>query len=285
MLNLSLVRINVRGARATQTKDGKSVLTLNNKSSLGRRNENIFIEKDDVIYRSILINGEWGTEESFFLSNFLDEDVTFIDLGANVGLISKQVLNLNNRVSKVIAIEPRNVTMENLKLNLLSQVKFKKIELVCCNFALGTIDGKEMLYTEVGNIGNSSLEKGLIPNAHSERIDSVSSGTFYDKFLKNEKAYTLKSDVQGMDATVLNGLPVEFWDRLRAAVIEIWPSDFINRDDVIGLSRLLTKKFECSFNPHFSVITDYESLVGYWLRSKGKSQNLYVRKKNEYSDL
>lgn len=278
LFNLCLVRTRIRGARAAQTRDKRTFLILNKETFLGKRNDEIFIEKDNVIYRSILMYGQWGIEESRFLASLCNQEVTLIDLGANVGLISRQVLKMNNFVNKVIAVEPRSATMENLRLNLTKLSRSKEPEIILCKVALGRSDGKSILHTEVGNIGNSSLQKGLTPNSNSEEIDLVSSQTFYDNFLKSEKGYILKSDLQGMDATVLNLLPAEFWGRLIGAVIEIWPSDFVDRGDVLSLSKKIFEKFECSYNPDFSENTSYDKLVEYWLSSLGKSRNLYIRK-------
>lgn len=274
---LLLVAIRMRGAKNSISQNSRPTVKLNRKSQLGNRNDEIFIEQDDVIYRSLILAGEWGVEESEFLASLCNQKTTLIDLGANVGLISRQLLNLTDQLSKIIVVEPRFATMQNLKSNLVDISQSKKVEVEFCEFALGKFDGQSTLYTETGNIGNSSLERGLTPNSFSEKINTLTSETFYNHYLKSEELYILKSDLQGLDATVLNQLPREFWKRLQGGVIEIWPSEFVDKVDILSLSRILTEKFKCSFDASFYTRLDCETLVEHWCNSNFKSQNLYLK--------
>lgn len=275
---VTLVKLKVNGARVIHYENQKSALRLNKKTALGEKNEIIHIEPDDVIYRALSIFGEWGKAESEFLATICEEKITFIDLGANVGLITKQLLNLTNQIDKVLVVEPRTETMANLRLNLMNTIQISQIEAIFCQFALDKISGISILYTEVGNIGNSSLEKNLTPNSFRETVRIMSSESFYTEFLNNEESYILKSDLQGLDATVLNALPQQFWKRVKGAVIEVWPSESIDYQEVFELSKKLTNGFKCSFSPTLTKCLDSNMLTEYWSSPDNKSQNLYLRK-------
>jgi FkbM family methyltransferase len=231
-----------------------------------------------VIYRSVTIFGEWAKEESEFLASLCQQRLTLLDLGANVGLVARQVLNMTHLVGKVIAVEPRERTVQNLKLNLNRYLESQGIELEFCQFALGKFDDSSTLYTERGNIGNSSLHEHLAPDAHLETVEIMSSGGFYNNYLDNNERYILKSDLQGMDAAVLSSLPLKFWDRVIGAVIEVWPNKHVNFEEVTQLSQLLIREFNCSFNPSFSDILHSDQLEDYWTNSSNKAQNLYIKK-------
>jgi len=273
-----LVNLRVRGARSITFPNRKKALKLNRKNNLGLRNEIIHIEQDDVIYKSVTLTGEWGKIESEFLSNFCYQKTTLIDLGANIGLISKQILNLTTNVCRVLVIEPRFATMLNLKMNLSEIVETKRSEIVFCQFALSDTSGNSFLYTEQGNIGNSSLKKELTPNSSFEKVETLTGRIFYEKYLFRDEIYILKSDLQGMDAAVLNAFPSKFWNQVTGAVIEVWPSKVVEKVDIVDLSKKLTDRFECSFNPAFLGLLNFENLVEYWINLDNKSQNLYIRK-------
>jgi len=273
-----LVNLRVRGAKSITFQNQEKGLKLNRKNYLGLRNEIIHIEPDNVIYRSVTLTGEWGKIESEFLSSFCNQKTTLIDLGANIGLISKQILNLTTNVCRVLVIEPRFVTMSNLKMNLSEISESKRTEIIFCQFALSDTSGNSFLYTERGNIGNSSLKKELTPISSFEEVETITSGKFYEKYLFYDEIYILKSDLQGMDAAVLNAFPPKFWKQVIGAVIEVWPSKVVKKADIVDLSKKLTDRFECSFSPVFVEFLNFRNLVEYWINSDNKAQNLYIRK-------
>ena len=273
-----LVKLRLRGARPCTLSTQKKVLKLNRSTDLGSKNDIIHIETDDVIYKSVNLSGEWGKSESVFLAGLCCEKTTLIDLGANIGLISRQILNVTKSISKVLVIEPRAATMLNLRMNLQEISEARSLEIVFCQFALSEANGESYLYTETSNIGNSSLRMELAPSASHEKVQTVTSETFYTSYLSKDETYILKSDLQGMDAAVLNALPNDFWDQVLGAVIEVWPSKTVREIDILSLSKKLTERFQCSFSPTFTEVVDSRKLSEYWINSNNGSQNLYVRK-------
>jgi FkbM family methyltransferase len=273
-----LVNLRIRGAKSITLQNQEKALKLSRKNNLGLRNDIIHIEPDNVIYKSVTLTGEWGKTESEFLSSFCNQKTTLIDLGANIGLISKQILNLSTNVCRVLVVEPRFVTMLNLKMNLSKITESKRSEIIFCQFALSDTNGHSFLYTEPGNIGNSSLKKELTLISSFEEVETLTSGKFYEKYLFHDEIYILKSDLQGMDAAVLNAFPSKIWNQVIAAVIEVWPSKVVKKADISDLSKKLTDRFECSFSPVFLELLNFRNLVEYWMNADNKSQNLYIRK-------
>jgi FkbM family methyltransferase len=180
-----LVKSRLRGARPCTLSDQKKVLKLNRNTDLGLKNEIINIEPDDVIYKSVNLSGEWGKSESVFLAGLCGKKTTLLDLGANIGLISKQILNVTKNISKVLVVEPRSATMLNLRMNLQEISKARSLEIVFCQFALSEANGESNLYTETSNIGNSSLRMELAPNSLHEKVQTVTSETFYRNYLSS----------------------------------------------------------------------------------------------------
>lgn len=273
-----LVKLRLRGARPCILSNQKKALKLNRNTDLGSKNDIIHIETDDVIYKSVNLSGEWGKSESVFLAGLCCEKTTLIDLGANIGLISRQILNVTKSINKVLVIEPRAATMLNLRMNLQEISEARSLEIVFCQFALGEANSESYLYTETNNIGNSSLRMELVPSSSHEKVQTVTSETFYTSYLSKDETYILKSDLQGMDAAVLNALPKDFWNQVLGAVIEVWPSKTVREKDILSLSKKLTESFQCSFSPTFTEVVDSIKLSEYWINSNNGSQNLYVRK-------
>lgn len=271
------IKTRLAGARINKNSDAVGSVVLNTHSPLGRRNQIIYVEKDDVIYRQILLNGSWGSEESSFLTSLLKKDSTFIDLGANVGLITRQLLNSFKSQLKVIVVEPRRQTMINLKANLQTFRNNSLYEIHYCQFALGKTDGFTTLYTEENNIGNSSLIYDLAQSKKSEEIQIMSGKKFERKFLSTSTNYVLKSDLQGYDAAVLNQFDDVFWDNVIGGIIEIWPNEYQDSIDVRSLLAKLSQRFIFSFSIDFKNPVAAGKIASYWLDPTLKSQNLFFR--------
>ncbi len=267
------------GARVNERLEETDSVLLNRKCPLGEQNDLIYIEKDDVIFRSVLLKGSWGSDESKYLSSLLTSDCTLVDLGANVGLITRQILSENTQAIQVIVVEPRKKTMANLKSNLNHLFENSISNIEYCEIAIGSSDGKTTLYTEANNIGNSSLMKDLTLNTMTEDIQMVSGKNFYSKYLSKNRQYVLKSDLQGLDAAVLNQFDDTFWEKVLGGIIEVWPNEYLTPKDVIELACKLSNQFQLSFSSNFAKSVDKEELIDYWLTLTNKSQNLFFRRR------
>ncbi len=274
-----LVKIRFLGATPERMSNNQRALKLNRHTILGSRNDIVYIEEDDVIYKSIRLHGVWGDTESRFLATLGGSDTVLLDLGANIGSVTRQALNMNSKIPKVIVVEPRKATMINLKNNLTNFSNDKTTEIIFCEFALDKMSGKNFLYTETNNIGNSSLLESLVPSPDKEEIITMSGEDFYKNYLTSGAAYILKSDLQGMDARILNSFPDDFWNRVKGAVIEVWPNGLVQNQEVEELIYKFNSRFEFSFDWNFSEIIEVRQLIGYWGDDSQKAKNLFIRSK------
>lgn len=271
------LKLRLIGARKTKNSKFTNLLILNRETELGEKNTNIYIEPDDVIYRSVMLKGTWCAEESHYLSSLLEANSVLLDLGANVGLISLQVVNINPNFYQVIAVEPRRNTNKNLILNLEKPCSQKGVRLQVCKFALGSTSGKFPIYTEKSNIGNSSLLKELTPAAEFEIITVRAANDFYNELLIKSRSIVIKSDLQGMDIEVLLNFPMIFWENVIGGIIEIWPHSMLEKKEIKKIIQIISQKFKMSFDPYHLDSIDAESLFLYWTNTTNKSANLYFR--------
>lgn len=81
-------------------------LLLKRWSPLGEAGKEIFLSEDQVIYEQVRLNGFWAIEEVKFIVENLEDDCVLLDLGANAGLISRQVLFSTTKNVSAVCVEP-----------------------------------------------------------------------------------------------------------------------------------------------------------------------------------
>lgn len=150
--------------------------------------------------------GEYLTGEKAWLKNYLKDkrNPVVLDVGANVGNYSKDILASNDNV-KVFAFEPHPTTFKKLISNI-NEKNFKAF-----NFGVGDVEGKLELFDYDNKDGSShaSLYRDVIKDLHkgnpiSHTVDIIK----LDEFLSNEnidKIDLLKIDTEGNEFKVLIG--------------------------------------------------------------------------------
>lgn len=103
-------------------ENGNAVITLNKKSLLGVKGQEIELPVDEVIYEYLLLNGTWELSESNFLANSLigisaagTQKIAFLDIGAYCGLITLQTMNAFKGHCEIFLIEPVESHVKALK--------------------------------------------------------------------------------------------------------------------------------------------------------------------------
>lgn len=141
-------------------------------------------------------------EVNHALSRILGPDDLVIDVGANRGQFSREVLALG--VNSVIAFEPSPTTFQSL-----ADLSRQDHRLEAINAACSTADTLVDFYEQEGDLGSSLLEplpnqpsKWLTPN-RVLKVKSTRLDTFFQS-RKIESVGLLKSDAQGFDLEVLN---------------------------------------------------------------------------------
>ncbi len=188
-------------------------LKLSKKTVIGKKGDIIFLPNDVQITWQLMRYGELNYPISKIIKTKLSKTkkYTFIDIGANVGLVSIQINNENNNIEKYICVEPVKNTFDCLKKNtsnLNNSVLF--------NFGLGKKNEVKKIFVDESNHGNASLEKSMMKlskykNYYTERIMIKSVKTFFSQIKKQIRGKNLiiKIDTQSFDELILSLIPME----------------------------------------------------------------------------
>lgn len=139
-----------------------STLQLNRTYSIGPRGTYIKIPYDSLIFKTVRRYGQWELAESEFLATGLkfasfksDSGTVLIDIGAHVGLVSLQTINIAKTNADIIMFEPISTHVRAIKHNL-TNLK-QKVNITVNESALSDRDGKASLFIDSANYGRSSL--------------------------------------------------------------------------------------------------------------------------------
>ena len=191
-------------------------LKFHKKNILANKNEEILLKIDGQILPKILETGSFDP----FIYNFLKKQkikkkFLFIDVGANHGLVSKQITNLKF-IKKIITFEPAKEIFELLKINLSKVNKAKNY-----NYGWATKRGSLNFYENPSNSGDFSLlpnkQRNILHKYHFE-IANVQ----LKKIIKNYKnyQYILKTDCQGYDIEIFNSLDNKLLEKIKFYFLE-----------------------------------------------------------------
>ncbi|HEX3982879.1 MAG TPA: FkbM family methyltransferase, partial [Acidisoma sp.] len=140
------------------------LFSLKEDGPLGRAGEPLLVPTDHVILPTVFTRGSWQPEEiRFFADRLLAEDrYTLLDIGANVGLFSRQIARAFPQLRRIYCFEPSPLNFAALRFNLESLEPLPALHFI--NAALDTEDGVKSFYQDRANIGNHSLNKGAMHN-------------------------------------------------------------------------------------------------------------------------
>jgi FkbM family methyltransferase len=171
---------------------------------------------------SVQANAAWDVPnlEAFVARVRPDQDYTLIDIGANIGLFSRQVALRIPKISRILCIEPDINNFTALRYNL--SVLEHPTSLF--NIALGNGDTEAEFFRDSENFGNYSL----IPDAMRDRphdavrVQVSDTAAWMKEHLSATGAILWKSDTQGPDDMIVAQTPWDIWERIEVALIEIW---------------------------------------------------------------
>lgn len=220
---------------------------LKKKCMLGSKGERIIIPLDEIMTSYILRYGCWDPEiVNFIKNNIQTKDNIIIDIGANIGLITRQLILAKIKYKKIFCIEPNSENFKLLKKNLSF---FKNIKYL--NFGLGKKKRVSKIYLNKYNFGDysfktktSKFEKAMIENVNS----------FFKKNIKNNKNLIYKSDTQGMDEEILFSIDKKYFQNINILIIEITNHNIIlkNKDYFITILNNF-KKFSSKNSKSLSI--------------------------------
>lgn len=208
---------------------------LKKKTPLGNKGENIKLFFDQIITPNVIKNGYWDIFIINFIKKFSKKEKSYclIDIGANIGLISRQILNTSINIKAIFCFEPEINNFILLKKNLNF---FKKSFFF--NVALGNKKIKKTkLYLDQFNKGNYSLSVKDIKSDFCS-IKIINADTIIKKIIKVNKINNIiyKSDTQGKDVEIFLSLGFDILKKIKIICIEI--SNF-NFNKVDFLSKIL----------------------------------------------
>ena len=233
-----------------------SVLKLSADTTIGKKNEKIYVTNDSYQTWYILNNKNFHKEFVEKIKELTDQNIkyNFIDIGANTGLLTKSLLNNLTNIKNAFLVEPNEDNFFCLKNNLL---KYQNVEMF--NFALDTNDGEKKLYIDKNNKGNLSFNYEMMTlkedklsfmnsKDNYEIVNCKSIKNFFNQ-IKNDNLNIIKIDVQGHDESVFQEIPEDILKNTEILIIEITP--------------LKTKKFDIvKFNSKLKIFSKYTNFKG-----------------------
>jgi FkbM family methyltransferase len=158
---------------------------------------------DKGVERAIFFNGTYEEGTLRVISSIMKNVDIFIDIGANIGLMSLHAAKLLDGKGRVLSFEPLSSTfdilLENIELN-----KFDNIEAV--NIAIGSTNETANIFDKIQvNRGSSSLIRSSnTESSHKTIVECL------DNFLEKEPRIKgnigcIKIDVEGWELEVLKG--------------------------------------------------------------------------------
>lgn len=176
---------------------------------------------DSAITPVTLANHHWQVEELLFTKKILDKlpSAVVVDVGANMGLFTRQVLGWCNNVARAYAYEPEPENFACLTHNLACFTNVVS-EMV----GLAEKDGILKLFLDLQNCGNFSLLENQVASARSTgatEVRVVDVRTEALRWMAGDLPIFYKSDTQGYDEKIITLLPDVIWSQIVGGVIEI----------------------------------------------------------------
>ena len=206
-----------------------SILELSKNTVLAKKNEKMYVVNDSYQSWNLINDASYQNEFIRRIKELIDKNMQydFIDIGANIGLMTKCLLNNKIKIRNSYCIEPNAENFFCLKNNLNS---FKNINLF--NFALDVKDGKKKLYLDKNNKGNLSFYSEMM-SLSKDKLNFLNSKKNYEiikcKNIKNffnklsVKENIIKIDTQGYDEIIFQEIPEKILKKNKIMIIEISP--------------------------------------------------------------
>lgn len=168
----------------------------------------IWLDLADYGVSRACLNNTYEPEELNFISNFLKPGSTFVDVGANIGWFSLHAAQTVGKTGRVIAIEPRQATMQLLERSVEANRYRSFVELYNC--ALGDKETcSRIAWAENGgNAGGTwlmvepNIERELEVKGHCFQETPV---VMLDAIVQNRRIDLIKIDIEGVEPLAMKG--------------------------------------------------------------------------------
>ncbi|NOC85757.1 MULTISPECIES: FkbM family methyltransferase [unclassified Ruegeria] len=198
------------------------LFTLKKDGPLGAAGQGLLVPDDKTMSPAIIADARWEYENLAAFAGHLKEGrrYTLLDIGANIGMFSRQIQVLSDQIEHALCVEPDHHNFAALKFNL---APFSD-RVMFFNAALGREDGIVEFYRDMQNIGNYSLNEDAMRARSFEkvRVSQHDTQKWMAEHVSHKQALAWKSDTQGFDEVIITRTPMEIWERIDVALIEIW---------------------------------------------------------------
>jgi len=235
-------------------------LTLNNNTPLGKKNEKLILPLDEIITPRIFKNEQWD----YFIIKFIKKNIKyknnyFFDIGANVGLISRQLQKLDLKIKNYFCFEPEKNNFNILSKNLIN----KKTYLY--NFGLASKNKKTKIFDNKLNKSDKSIyfDKNVVTKNNLSKIILKDSNIVFKKIIDDKKVNHIiyKSDTQGMDEEIFLNLDYEILDKIYLLILEISNFKFILKNLDKFLNKLENFRFISTENQSDITLDELKKLI------------------------
>ena len=207
----------------------KIELIIKKDCCLGVKNTKIQTRIDQIITPNILKKGKWDYFIIKFICKYIKNKTnqfSFIDLGSNIGLITRQLYLKKPDIKNFHCIEPEKENY-NILLNNLDSVK----NVYTYNCALTNQEsGIKKMYLNKNNFGDYSLLKNS--NKTTTYINTLNASSFFNKIISKHKINKIiyKSDTQGFDEMIVLSLSKKILDKIDMMILEISNFNYLKKN-------------------------------------------------------
>ncbi len=182
-----------------------------------KNEKQLWVNPTEHVGRSVYYFGDLDPKITFICRRLLEKGDIFIDIGANIGLVSLLCTDILQNEGEIYAFEPNPEVFQLLKKTVeTNKINNMFIQMV----GLSDYDGTAEMHIFPENLGSASLSRGGSTQKITVAIkDSLN---VFSEILENKDApYLLKIDVEGHEAVILNRIkPILASKRPKAIVFE-----------------------------------------------------------------
>jgi len=181
--------------------------------------------KDIYLFLYTTFKKVFESDELTMMSANIPKNTTVIDIGANVGLLSKYFSKCVGSGGSVIAIEPDPVALDLLKYNL---QKTKSSNVHVFPVACGSEDGEIAFTQNLGNRADNRVMADAVMMPHQKQI-KVPVRSFSSLAKENTQVFQnisfIKMDVQGYEFSAVTGMAswLQQQHNKPTLCLELWP--------------------------------------------------------------
>lgn len=270
--------------------DGNHILSINSEKFLGKKNTLISMPKDSGLYEYVRVTGEWQLKECYVLADALDKSAlsngmipTFVDVGANCGLISLQVANIVKSRIKIQAVEPLPRHYKSILSNLETAQNIDSIKI--WPVAISKDDGLAEIYSEKNHFGNTSLDKKSMGKHKfkTEKIEMLSALKIFSEMNKDLTRFVVKVDTQGHDLFIISAIPEEMLQKTDCILVEVWSQKGISKKQVERIDSICSMFSDVFIMDKPQVKLNANDVKNIWLSESNKTVDLVFQGNNDKS--